>query len=232
MITNEVLLDPELFSEQLSRTLSGRERRHVSEEGLRKSAVLVPLCWVESEPHVILTRRSRQVRHHQGEISFPGGRQEPDDQSLIATALRETWEEVGVRPEHVRVCGLLDDYSTLFGFHITPVVGLVPYPYDFQINVESDALLFVPLAQVLAHDTWMFEVMEVGDNRYNIYYLERPEGVIWGATGKILKLLADLLSGAELPAGELTASARQWVEEVVAVQQTYREFKNGGAAKN
>ena len=106
----------------------------------------------------------------------------------------------------------------------------MPYPYDFQINVESDALLFVPLAQVLAHDSWMFEVMEVGENRYNIYYLERPEGVIWGATGKILKLLADLLSGEELPAGQLSPSARQWVEEIVAMQQTYREFKNSGAA--
>ena len=230
MITDQMLIDPELFGERLSQMLSGRERRHVAEEGLRKSAVLVPLCWMDREPHVILTRRSRQVRHHQGEISFPGGRQEPDDQTLVETALRETWEEVGVRPEDVRVCGLLDDYSTLFGFHITPVVGLVPYPYDFQINVESDALLFVPLAQVLAADSWMFEVMEVGENRYNIYYLERPEGVIWGATGKILKLLADLLSGEELPAGQLSPSARQWVEEIVAMQQTYREFKNSGAA--
>ncbi len=221
-----------LFEEQthlpglLEELIKNHNRREISKENLRPAAVLMPICCIGKEPHIILTKRSMHVEYHKGEISFPGGKMEEHDPDLIATALRESREEIDLHEDDVQVLGLLDDYTSLAGFHITPVVGIAPYPYDFRINAESDAMFFLPLRRVLSDDSWMEQVATFGDKSYSIYYLETDQGVVWGATAKILKQLADLLAGYKIPTGDLSQSAAHWVHKVTADQKIYRDKKS------
>ena len=97
----------------------------VSAEGMRRAAVIVPLFFRAGEAYVLFTQRTEDVPTHKGQISFPGGMVEPEDGGLAAAALRETFEEVGVRPDQVQVLGQLDDMPTSSApFVITPFVGL------------------------------------------------------------------------------------------------------------
>ena len=119
-------------------------------EGRPAASVLVPLYGPGPDYQVIYTVRSYRVEHHKGEISFPGGAAEPHDGSFEATALRESFEEVGIARHHVTVLGLLDDIVTRSGFVVTPVVGRVEtYPYAFVVDaVEVAELLEVPLSHL------------------------------------------------------------------------------------
>ena len=114
--------------------LATRPRRICADPSFRCAAVLVPLLEKAGEWHVLVTQRTNEVQHHRGQISFPGGACDTDDASLQATALRETYEEIGVPPAAVEVLGLLDDMWTSSRFAITPVVGVIPYPFAFRLN--------------------------------------------------------------------------------------------------
>ena len=199
-----------------------QSRAHLPAEGLRPSAVLVPLGWVGKHPHVILTKRSMSVEYHKGEISFPGGGVEDHDTDRIATALREASEEIGLAPSDVEVLGRLDDYRTLIGFHITPVVGAVPYPYPFRINSESESLILLDLEHAMRDDVWMTERYDMQGRQGTLFYLEHAEGVIWGATGRMLKQFVDLIAGRPIPCGALSEKARAWVRGVMETQAIYR----------
>ncbi len=198
--------------------LDARERRILPRDNLRASAVLVPLSWKENEPSVIVTKRSMTVEHHKGEISFPGGRAEETDRDIFFTALREAEEEIGLKPDDVDVIGLLDDHISIMGYHITPVVGAVPYPYHFSINSESETILCVPLAAALSETAWMGERTTFMGQGITIYYLEIDGGVVWGATGRMLKHFADLIAGRPLPFSKVTPEAKAWVTDLLAVQ--------------
>jgi 8-oxo-dGTP pyrophosphatase MutT (NUDIX family) len=98
----------------------------------RQAAVLLPLFKNATDYHLVFTKRTETLTHHKGQVSFPGGSFEPSDGDLLTTALRESYEEVGIRPEHVSILGRLDDLSTFStSFTISPFVGLIPYPYPF-----------------------------------------------------------------------------------------------------
>ena len=98
---------------RIAQRLAARSRRTIREPGLRPAAVVVPLVPEPAGPAVLLTRRTDHVEHHKGEICFPGGRVDPGDADNRAAALRETWEEVGIRPEHLAVLGALDDFISI-----------------------------------------------------------------------------------------------------------------------
>ena len=205
--------------------LADRRRRIIPREDLRESAVLLPLCWKDGEPQVVVTRRSMDVEHHKGEISFPGGRAEATDRGLVHTALREAEEEIGLCQSDVDVLGLLDDHISIVGYHITPVVGAIPFPYEFRINSESEVLLMVPLRQALMEDAWMAERSFFRGRGINIYFLEIEGGVVWGATARMLKHFADLLAGYRIPFGEVSDSARTWVTNLIDTQGGYKKFR-------
>lgn len=111
-----------------------QEEEGVPPGPLRAAAVLVPVVMRETEPTVLLTRRTDHLHHHPGQVSFPGGRVEEHDQSPIETALRETEEEIGLHREHVELLGSLPQYKTGTGFDVTPVVGLVTPPFDLRLD--------------------------------------------------------------------------------------------------
>src|SRR6185369_3042374 len=108
------------------------------------SAVLVPLFARDGALHLLYTKRSEALLHHRGQVSFPGGRHVADaDPSLLATALRETEEEIGVAPAHVDVLGPLAPIHTFSSnFLISPFVGVIPHPYEFQPNPHEVSEIF------------------------------------------------------------------------------------------
>jgi 8-oxo-dGTP pyrophosphatase MutT (NUDIX family) len=179
----------------LSRVLATRPRRELSAEGMGRAAVLVPLFWREGVLHVLFTKRTDTVSTHKGQISFPGGRVEPGDDTLLHTALRESHEEIGLAPEHVRVLGALDDTLTLRPMRITPYVGLIPDPYPFALQADEVAYLIdVPLAYFLDPGRLRVEQMPHPDGVVRpVYFYTIGEELIWGATARIVKEWLDAM---------------------------------------
>lgn len=221
-VINELLGDESGLKEYIRTILSQHKRRIIPRKDLKESAVLLPLCWKDGEPQVVVTMRSMDVEHHKGEICFPGGRAESDDKCLVQTALREAEEEIGLSREDVVVLGLLDDHISIVGYHITPVVGTIPYPYDFRINSESEILLLVPLRKAMSESAWMAERTTFRGKGINIYFIEIEGGVVWGATARILKHLVDLMTGYPIPFREVSESARVWVNNLLTTQGGYK----------
>jgi len=162
----------------------------------RRAGVLVPVFERDGTAHVLLTKRTDTVEHHKGQISFPGGRQEMDDPDLLTTALRETYEEIGLDPALVQVLGRLDEIETVVsGFAITPYVGLIPPPQDLHLNpAEIAELVTVPVAVFLDPSNLRTETRHRGGQSHEIYYYEYPPHVIWGATARIIKRMVGLLA--------------------------------------
>ncbi len=162
----------------------------------RRAAVLVPVFVQEGAPHLLLTKRTEAVEHHKGQISFPGGGEEPGDTDLLATALRETYEELGLDPEAVEVWGRLDELETVVsGFAITPYVGFVPRLGALRPNPnEIDEVVAVPLAMFLDPVRLRAEqVVHDGRPRELLYYDCGPH-VVWGATARIIHGMVRLLA--------------------------------------
>lgn len=185
--------------------------------------MLVPLGWLEGDPRIILTKRSMSVETHKGEISFPGGHTEPSDNGAETTALREAEEETGLKPEHVEILGRLDDHITIFRFHVTPVVGAIPYPYPFIINGEADAIVTVRLADALLDGSWMSEKTTLRGMDVEFSCIPADDGFVWGATARMLRHFVELLSGRELKTGPLSEEARTWIAGIVGAQERYTQ---------
>jgi 8-oxo-dGTP pyrophosphatase MutT (NUDIX family) len=134
--------------------------------------------------------------NHAGQVSFPGGKVDPDDVSLEAAALREAWEEIGLDPAGVEILGRLDDHITGTGFHITPVVALVPP--GAAVHVASDEVVEVfclPFEVLLDRSLPHARVASVDGVEREFYVWPHEYHVIWGATGEILRRLAVQLRG-------------------------------------
>ncbi|MDD2903536.1 MAG: CoA pyrophosphatase [Syntrophales bacterium] len=160
--------------------------------GLQPAGVLAPVFFVDTTPHLLFTKRTLTVRDHRGQISFPGGVRSSKDPHLLATALRETEEEIGLTPGNVEVLGSLKPLATVTGYWISAFVGLIPYPYEFHLNSrEVKRLLLLPLEGFCKPRRW-----STGDYTYNntttipVCYWKHRRTVIWGATAR---LLLDLL---------------------------------------
>jgi len=160
------------------------------------AAVLVPLVDRPDEMTVLLTRRTQHLAHHPGQISFPGGRLDPEDEGdPVVCALRETTEEVGLESDRVRVLGRLDRYVTGTGFLITPVVGLVRPPFTVVPDPFEVADVFeVPLSFVLDPTNHQYHVRVVGGRSRSFWSLAWGDALIWGATAGMLVNLSEVLA--------------------------------------
>jgi len=162
-----------------------------------EAAVLVPLVNRPEGVQVLLTQRTTHLRDHGGQVSFPGGRVEPDDAHREATALRETAEEIGLPAERVLVLGRLPDYEIPSGFRIAPVVGWIEPPFTLVPDAFEVADIFeAPLDYFL--DAANFQRREYRLRGRHRHYLAIPyEGrYIWGATAGMLYSLARMMEGA------------------------------------
>jgi 8-oxo-dGTP pyrophosphatase MutT (NUDIX family) len=158
------------------------------------AGVLMPLFVAAEQLQVLFIQRTLLVKDHRGQIAFPGGVRDPEDAHLLATALRETEEEIGLAPEAVEVLGTLPPVATITGYHITPFVGLIPYPYDFHPSPrEVKRLLPLPLAEFYAPERWRSGPYVFQGRTTRVCYWQNGQEVVWGATARILlHLLAHL----------------------------------------
>lgn len=165
--------------------------------------MLVPLFESGGAMHLLLTKRAEKVEYHKGQISFPGGRQEDGDADLLETALRETHEEIGLAPSEVEVLGRLDEIEVIAsGFAVTPFVGLVPPPVDLRPNPDEIAeIVAVPLASFLDPANLRVEHVVREGRLVELVYYENISHMVWGATARIIKGLAELLAP-EPPGGQ------------------------------
>lgn len=168
----------------------------------RRAAVLVPLYEADGEVMVLLTRRTDTVEHHKGQISFPGGAADAGE-DLRQTALRETFEEVGIPPDTVEILGVLPEVEvTVSNFRVTPFVGVIPHPYALIPSPsEIEELVRVPLAVLRDPANLRVEWRDREGRRYQVFLYDHSGFTIWGATARIIKDFVDILNHPEAGAG-------------------------------
>lgn len=166
--------------------------RHDPAKPLRPAAVLVPV-WLRPEgASLILTKRSSRLKHHPGQIAFPGGKVDPSDASAQAAALRETQEEIGLPPARVEILGTLPVHETVTGFAVTPFVGLIRGAFDPLPEAgEVEEVFTVPLSHVLDPARFAIERRRWLGVWRRYYAVPYGPYYIWGATARILRGLAD-----------------------------------------
>jgi 8-oxo-dGTP pyrophosphatase MutT (NUDIX family) len=159
------------------------------------AAVLVPIVAHPSGLTVLLTERATHLKHHPGQISFPGGRIESSDGSPLEAALRETEEEIGLSRQHVRLVGYLEPHLVLTGYWITPVVAFVQPGFELSLDAREVASTFeVPLAHILDPANHRSRERVVGTVSVRVYDIPFDGHNIWGATAGILMALYRLLT--------------------------------------
>jgi 8-oxo-dGTP pyrophosphatase MutT (NUDIX family) len=187
---------PPNFVESVRGVLTSRERATGVSSALQRASVLLALFAPPSPregPHLWLVRRSEGVRTHRGQIALPGGKREPSDADFLATALRESHEEIGLLPSDVDILGVLDDRETSTGYLITPYVGWVANPFTPQPLAAEVARVFdVPLAAFF-EEPRRTRVPWQGTEREVLSYEVAGE-IVWGATAAILRHFVEVIT--------------------------------------
>ena len=178
----------------IRRILSANPKKTIVDPSLAPAGVMVLLYSKNGEYCVLLNKRTDRVEHHKGEISFPGGSKDEADKTLLDTALRETYEEMGISPTDVDVLGVLDDVPTSSQFLISPYVGTIPNSYRFEPNEREVAeVLEVPVSTLMDNETLRDEVRIVNGELVNSPTYSYQRHLIFGATARVLKRFLDLI---------------------------------------
>lgn len=162
---------------------------------LTPAAVLFPIVLREEAPTVLLTQRTAHLKDHPGQISFPGGRVEESDVNAVATALRETEEEIGLSRRCVEIVGFLPEYRTGTGFSVTPVVGFVSPPFEVLTDsYEVESVFEVPLAFLLDAANHKRHSMQYRGRLRTFYAMPYGDRFIWGATAGMIRSLYERIA--------------------------------------
>ncbi len=159
----------------------------------KSAAVLVPLLWDGGEWHLLFTRRTDTVPDHKGQVSFPGGSSEPHDPNPEATALRETFEEIGIPPEKIHPIGRMVPMITITHFCITPVVGIIPWPVSlFPSPGEVSRVFTIPLHWLAQPQNHQIKTTTLEGHAYQVVYFSPFDGeTLWGITARITLTLLE-----------------------------------------
>jgi 8-oxo-dGTP pyrophosphatase MutT (NUDIX family) len=168
----------------------------------RPAAVLIPFLQMDGGWHILYTRRTDHVEHHKGQVAFPGGRSDPGDPSPQFTALREAEEEIGLHPANVTVLGRLAQLPTSSGYCVTPVVGMMPWPYPLQLAEREVVRAFtIPLDWLAdpSHRETRTRTLPGSDKLFPVIYFQHYDGeLLWGVSAEItVNLLAALGLGSK-----------------------------------
>jgi 8-oxo-dGTP pyrophosphatase MutT (NUDIX family) len=164
--------------------------RHLFPLAPAAAAVLVPIIERPAGLTVLFTERAAGLKHHPGQISFPGGRMEADDGSPLQAALRETQEEIGLDRRHIDVLGYLPDHLIISGYRVTPVVGLVQPDFELRLDpTEVVATFEVPLTYLLDPANHGARQRSVAGHEFEVYDIPWESRHIWGATAGMLMSL-------------------------------------------
>jgi 8-oxo-dGTP pyrophosphatase MutT (NUDIX family) len=179
--------------------------------GTTPASVLIPILNASPDRncpdwHLLFTHRTDRVADHKGQVSFPGGRADLQDINPEATALREAHEEIGLKPQDVEIIGKLEKFPTITRYLVTPVIGLIPYPYAFHLQPEEVSRVFtIPLAWLSEPSNHEIRARQVipdeapGSSFTVIYFKPYQEEILWGITAEItLRLLARLIDSSRL----------------------------------
>jgi len=172
-----------------NRTKSLHQYQH--NKPLKSAAVLIPLVDDGTQLNVLLTKRATHLRHHAGQISFPGGKVEKHDKNLIETASREAFEEIGLAPERINIVGSLHTYQVISGFIVTPIIGFIPNNYQFIKDTNEVSEIFeVPLSHFLEPSNHISLKVQRKGFAHHVHFMPYKNYNIWGATASMLKDLA------------------------------------------
>ncbi|MBU2609792.1 MAG: CoA pyrophosphatase [Chloroflexi bacterium] len=167
-----------------------------SGEKLTWAAVLMPLAWKEDEWHLLFTRRTNDVEHHKGQVSFPGGACEADE-TAEQTALREAEEEIGLQQADVRILGQLNDVVTITHYRVTPLVGVIPWPYEFYLaKIEVSRVFTIPLQWLMQRENWAEHnfTPEGTQRAFPVISYHPYDGeILWGASARMTQNLLAVL---------------------------------------
>lgn len=171
------------------------KRRTTDISAYRQAAVLVPMIRTDEGIQVVLTLRSSLLRVHSGQISFPGGSVEPQDNDLAATALRETYEEIGLSPERATIIGELLPCFTVSSFTVQPYAAWIGSDVQFRLDrYEVDKLIIIPLSFLMDPANHRLYHVRLDDGTDHYYYgIEWHDEFVWGATASIIRNFYQLL---------------------------------------
>ena len=192
------LSDPERLYSKIKKNLEAHNLKtyKYAEVQSRNAAVIIPIFFRDNEAHLLFTKRTDKVEHHKGQISFPGGMQDKVDIDLQGTALRETWEEMGIKAQDITILGRIDNFLTNTNFMVTPYVAYFPYPYPFIINKdEISSILEVPLSHLLNPEIFRIEKWERNGVLWDVHFYDFFGENIWGVTGFLLSNFLSIAFG-------------------------------------
>jgi 8-oxo-dGTP pyrophosphatase MutT (NUDIX family) len=187
-----------MVADKIASVLQARVPRIIPGSQFKPAAVLVPIQEREDDDYLVLTKRSEQLNHHRGQVAFPGGRLDPGDGGELQAALRESHEEIGIDPSHVRILGRLDQVTAAYDFVVTPFVGVIPSAYEFRLNpFETEAVFFVPITALLEPKS-LTVADRLSSHGEPIYHFHIDAWDIWGATARIIVQLLELVYGYQI----------------------------------
>jgi peroxisomal coenzyme A diphosphatase NUDT7 len=165
-------------------------------DGRSAAAVLILLVKINQEWNIIYTRRTHAVSTHQGEVSFPGGAYEEQDQTLVQTALRETWEEIGIEEENIKILGGLDPVITITNYLVFPFIGMMKDLVDFKINEnEVERVFLIPILWLKDRSNYYEQDHLINHSMVKkvIHYKDFKDEHLWGLTARITQQLLELM---------------------------------------
>ena len=182
------------MKEKIKHILEKSKHIDLQHDGAVPAAVLIPIFCRGGVSQVVFTKRTHLVRHHKGQISFPGGVQDSVDKSLEETALRETYEEIGVTRDDIEILGRLDQSLTVTNYLVTPFIGFIPHSYPFKLNPhEVEEIIVAPLSFILNPENVQKEDVEFEGRSYETDCYNYDGHIIWGATARIIHILRKTL---------------------------------------
>ncbi|KIP67566.1 DNA mismatch repair protein MutT [Vibrio harveyi] len=161
---------------------------HLKDTSLRDAAVLIGFVERKEGMQVILTKRAEHLRHHPGQISFPGGKYETEDHTLVNTALREAEEEIGIHEKHIKVFGQLPKLPTISQFNVTPFLAFISPDYTTQIDPNEVASVFeVPANHILNPEKLYSSKFNLRNTSHRVFAIPYQQHFIWGMTAQIIE---------------------------------------------